>query len=83
VRRELARGGAKPSSEAEVSWRGTYPSSETEGCPRGVEATVCWAAETFWAMGLSLPWAVTVRGVIYSCEFDHLLSLKKGDFSCY
>jgi hypothetical protein len=53
----LTRGGAKPSSEAGVSWRGACPSSETEVCPRGAEA---------WAMGLSLPWAAAVRGVICS-----------------
>jgi hypothetical protein len=61
ARRELARGGAKPSSEAEVSWRDACPS--TRGALR---PTVCWPVVTFWAMGLSLPWATAVQGVIYS-----------------
>jgi hypothetical protein len=26
---------------------------------------VCGVAETFWAMGLSLPWVVVVHGVIH------------------
>jgi hypothetical protein len=38
VRRKLARGGVKPSSEAEVLWCGAWPSSETEVRPRGDEA---------------------------------------------
>jgi hypothetical protein len=34
---------------------------------RGVPRTaVCWAAEAFWAVGLSLPWAAATRGVICS-----------------
>jgi hypothetical protein len=38
ARRELARGGVAPSSEAGVSWYSGYPSSETEVRPRGAEA---------------------------------------------
>jgi hypothetical protein len=35
-RRELARGGAEPSSEAEFSWCSACPLSETEVRSRGV-----------------------------------------------
>jgi hypothetical protein len=38
ARRRFARGGVKPSSEAEISWCGTWPSSETEVRPRGAAA---------------------------------------------
>jgi hypothetical protein len=36
--RRLARGGIKPSSEAETSWCGAWPSSEVEVRPRGTLA---------------------------------------------
>jgi hypothetical protein len=41
ARRRLARGGVRPSSEAEISWRRTWSSSEVETRPRGT-ATVCF-----------------------------------------
>jgi hypothetical protein len=38
ARRRFARGGVKPLSEAEISWCGTWPSSEMEVRPRGAAA---------------------------------------------
>jgi hypothetical protein len=38
ARRRLARGGVRPSSEAENLWRGVWSSSETETRPRGTAA---------------------------------------------
>jgi hypothetical protein len=40
ARRRLARGGVRPSSEAEISWCSTWSSSEAETRPRGTTA-VC------------------------------------------
>jgi hypothetical protein len=79
ARWELARGGATPSSDMGVSQCGVCPLSETE-VPRGVSGlAVLWAAEVFWAMGLSLPWAAAMRGVICSRGFDRLF-FRKGWF---
>jgi hypothetical protein len=80
ARWELARGGVKPLSEVGTRLRGhqalergggfvvQHPTLERGGASlegrRG--PTVCGAAEAFLAVGLSLPRAAVVRGVIRS-----------------
>jgi hypothetical protein len=57
------------------------PLEQDGGSPEGCRGRlVCWAVEAFWAMGLSLPWAAAMRGVIHSCGIDRLLFLKRGHF---
>jgi hypothetical protein len=59
-----------------VSCRHDTVANYTRGMPR---LAVWWAAEAFWAIGLSLSWAAAMRDMIYNCGFDRLF-LRKGWF---
>jgi hypothetical protein len=58
ARRGLARGGVKPSSEAETSWCSAWPSSEAEIRPRGTAAGCLMGRYGFLGRG---PFSVLVR----------------------
>jgi hypothetical protein len=84
-----SREGLGPSSEAGTRPRGRQALERGGGfrgavpAPRArrrfargaLGAAVCWAPEAFWAMGLSLPRAAAMWGVVCSCGFDCLLLL--------
>jgi hypothetical protein len=90
--------GLGPSSEAGTHPRGA-PSPRARRGFRGAAAAprarwrfargapgsvVCWVAKAFWAMSLSLPWAVAMRGVICTSSIVHYYYfLKRGDFPGY
>jgi hypothetical protein len=70
VEGDLERGGNSPegasSPRARRVFRVAAPAPRTRWrSARGAPGlAVCCAAEGFWAMGLSLPWATTMRGGI-------------------